>query len=1036
MPNSIKLTILSAFFLLILHSSNAQQQDDIITKRFFSVEDGLASREVFCGLQDNDGFLWFGTRNGLNRYDGKNFKLFTKQKNGLAENRIIQLAKDNNNHLFIVYGNPGVSNSAMKVEVMDLKTSKLKSLKETFPDLPFDERYVYWVANGGDRVCFLVAAPFQYWSLTENKFELKCEMKDWETPGINKEDLKTEKGAYHTTRGKKSIFFQDYAALYLENTLSFYFVTPGRIIKNKDKERRGIINITKEGKLLYSDTANFYQLNETSQLEKNPPFFSFPLSALYGTGLFRNSLTHELLMYAEGSELFLFDNKNWHTLLSAAEIKLPRISGMYGFFKDGQNNYWIFTSVGLFKIKLTKNPFVHYFTKTKLRDSSENQSRGIYADPNGSVYANCWDKLYKAQKDQSVRINANPYIKYGICNHQNNIYISGSTYLQRFNKTVDKVSDTLAISTVGEIWVIDSLSPEKILVGCSAGVFTFNTNTKQVDVVGYLSEKFPPINFTYRFINRKNKTKWLVAQNGLYVINTTGDKIIDYYGKANKRFPFDVLMDAYEDEAGIVWFATNGEGLYRWEITSNTWQQFNITAGFPSDILYRIEPDHYNNLWISSDNGLVRFNKKDFKTNTYTTSNGISHNEFNRISSFKAADGRLFFGGIDGVNAFNPKDFLSDSAITNVPMRIIAYNKFSGTDDKLVDQTMELISENQIVLQPGDRFFNLEFQLLDFNEGRLNYAYRIDGIDKDWNYINENSIRISGLPYGKYQLHIKGQAHNGQWSKNELIIPIVVLKPFYLRWWFILGIALLLIVAVIYFFRYRTKKLLKSKLALEKTVGERTEQLKNSLAEKDVLLKEIHHRVKNNLQVISSLLELQSGSIEDENAKAALTEGQNRVKSIALIHQKLYQHDNLAAIEINNFIPELYQQVASVFAKKGQEIVTHFNIPGKDIDIDTAVPLGLMLNELLTNSFKYAFDINRENILNINIQYSGDGQFVMTYYDNGPGLPAGTALNKSKSMGLRLISRLSKQIGGTATYNYMNGSTFTISFIDSANRIL
>lgn len=95
-----------------------------------------------------------------------------------------------------------------------------------------------------------------------------------------------------------------------------------------------------------------------------------------------------------------------------------------------------------------------------------------------------------------------------------------------------------------------------------------------------------------------------------------------------------------------------------------------------------------------------------------------------------------------------------------------------------------------------------------------------------------------------------------------------------------------------------------------------------------------------------------------------------------------------------------------------------------------------MLNELLTNSFKYAFDINRENILNINIQYSGDGQFVMTYYDNGPGLPAGTALNKSKSMGLRLISRLSKQIGGTATYNYMNGSTFTISFIDSANRIL
>ena len=89
--------------------------DFIITTRYFTPNDGLASREVFCAIQDNDGFMWFGTRNGLNRYDGKNFKLFTKQKNGLADNRIIQLAKDNHNHLFIVYGNPGYARSAMRV---------------------------------------------------------------------------------------------------------------------------------------------------------------------------------------------------------------------------------------------------------------------------------------------------------------------------------------------------------------------------------------------------------------------------------------------------------------------------------------------------------------------------------------------------------------------------------------------------------------------------------------------------------------------------------------------------------------------------------------------------------------------------------------------------------------------------------------------------------------------------------------------------------------------------------------------------------
>jgi hypothetical protein len=156
----------------------------IITKRFLSVEDGIASREVFCAIQDDEGFMWFGTRNGLNRYDGKNTKLFTKQKNGLAENRIIQLAKDNNNHLIIVYGNPGFARSAMRIEVMDLATYKLKSLKEAFPELPFNEDYVYWVANGGDDLCFLVSNPFQYWRLTLKGFKLICEMKTWDIPGF------------------------------------------------------------------------------------------------------------------------------------------------------------------------------------------------------------------------------------------------------------------------------------------------------------------------------------------------------------------------------------------------------------------------------------------------------------------------------------------------------------------------------------------------------------------------------------------------------------------------------------------------------------------------------------------------------------------------------------------------------------------------------------------------------------------------------------------------------------------------------------
>ena len=144
----------------------------------------------------------------------------------------------------------------------------------------------------------------------------------------------------------------------------------------------------------------------------------------------------------------------------------------------------------------------------------------------------------------------------------------------------------------------------------------------------------------------------------------------------------------------------------------------------------------------------------------------------------------MFFGGLNGVNAFYPKDFRGDSSEFNMPLQVVSFNQFIGSQDKLVDKTNELMRQNTITLNPADKFFTLEFQLLDFEEERHRYAYMIEGIDKEWNYVNENSIRFSGLPYGNFKLRIKGQNSEGAWSKNELAIPLSVLKPFYRTGWF------------------------------------------------------------------------------------------------------------------------------------------------------------------------------------------------------------------------------------------------------------
>ena len=261
---------------------------------------------------------------------------------------------------------------------------------------------------------------------------------------------------------------------------------------------------------------------------------------------------------------------------------------------------------------------------------------------------------------------------------------------------------------------------------------------------GMLLKIVPGAKFVYRFLKDGAGAIWAVAENGLYKIIEVDKASKRQWSIINDPSPTIAhlsLLDAYADTEDIFWLATNGEGLYRWDRKANTFQQFNITSGFPSDVLYRIEPDEYNNLWISSDYGLIRFNKKTLAANTYSTANGITNNEFNRTSSFKAKDGQLFFGGLDGIIGFNPKELAADTRWFDVPLRVIAFNQFIGSQNKLVNETTELLNSAQITLAPTDRFFTLEFQLLDFAKDEVHhYAYKIEGVDKEWIYSNENAI--------------------------------------------------------------------------------------------------------------------------------------------------------------------------------------------------------------------------------------------------------------------------------------------------------
>jgi len=218
---------------------------------------------------------------------------------------------------------------------------------------------------------------------------------------------------------------------------------------------------------------------------------------------------------------------------------------------------------------------------------------------------------------------------------------------------------------------------------------------------------------------------------------------------------------------------------------------------------------------------------------------------------------------------------------------------------------------------------------------------------------------------------------------------------------------------------------------LQQEVNERKraeEQIKISLKEKEVLLKEIHHRVKNNLQIISSLLYLQSKNIKDQEALGIFRDSQNRVKSMALIHEKLYRSEDLARIDFAEYVRSLTNSLFGSYGVNSDAIKLKVNVDDFSLGLDTAIPCGLVINELVSNSFKYAFPDGRGGEIRIDLHTDNDGRLALIVSDNGVGLPEGLDFRNTGSLGLQLVNTLVNQLDGTVELDRSGGTEFKIIF--------
>ena len=208
------------------------------------------------------------------------------------------------------------------------------------------------------------------------------------------------------------------------------------------------------------------------------------------------------------------------------------------------------------------------------------------------------------------------------------------------------------------------------------------------------------------------------------------------------------------------------------------------------------------------------------------------------------------------------------------------------------------------------------------------------------------------------------------------------------------------------------------------------QKLSRSLKEKELLLKEIHHRVKNNLQVVSSLLKLQTGYVKDENALDLLMDSQNRVRSMALVHQKLYQSADFSEINFTEYLRQLSGHLLNSFKTNPEIVSIDISAEKLELGIDHAVPCGLIVNELISNSLKYAFPDGKKGTIIIDLRKSNNNEIILTISDDGVGFPEGINYRETQSLGLQLVNTLVGQIDGNISMENHVGTTFRISFCE------
>lgn len=1017
-----KNAVLIIFLFMRCFAGNAQQY-------FFSgysISDGLSQSVVNCIFQDSKGYIWFGTQNGLNKYNGYIFEVFTynpNDTNSIANNWINGITEDKEANLWIA-----TKGGLVKYTRKEKRFTKIR-YTSPFNVLATDCVYDVKCAKNGNilintppaiSICEPKTLKFSHFI---SPFAFDGSAKDNNIPLLEDRNgiiwVASTKGLAAFNPGTKSF------RIFNHNTADPTSLTDDNITA-LFQDRKGEIWIGSSTGLnhLQAGGNGFdHYLNDKHN--------EFSLSNNFIRAILEDK-SGNLWIATEGGGLNRMSrDKNNHVFFErfSAEKSALNHNINLSLAIDNSDNLWIGTLSGLNKTDLKKRNFKLYRKNDSPYsvDLAGNVIASIYEDDNKVIWIGNWGQglnIYNRQtgkvehyssKLSGIYYIPNDYIHCIFEDNMRSIWLGTRDGLlvyepkgKRFDRPGKVFKDKglpdfpgLRINRIiqdrqGNYWV-----------ATHDGLFKMQRNGSLLQhfYAGAIPEFRISSNLVYALLEDREGAIWVGTINGLDVIDQKKGRNTHFRkSEKNENSLSDNFITALcEDKDGYIWIGTNSY-VNRYSRKNGTFHYYSADQGFPSNLVYTILEDKNHSLWFATGNGLCRFESATDRFRIYTVEDGLQSPEFNLGASFRSAGGEMFFGGMNGFNSFYP-DSLSDNPHIPVVAITAAYKLSKG-----VREYLNLEKEDRVVLNYNENTFTIEFAALEFtNPAKNRYAYKLEGADDDWNDIGtRNFVAFTNLPPGEYTMHVKGCNNDGRWNETGVSLSILIYPP----WWkskaAYVVYFLMAVFMVFLYIKIRERNHIRERRILEERVRVRTQLIEEQKSEmlrknselnelnatKDKFFSIIAHDLRNPFNAIIGLtdillinldvLDIQKLQKTLENIKGSSLQAHELLENLLLWARS--QTGTISykpqPLDLKVQVEESIDLVSVQAARKNISIITDFKTGGL-INGDVNM-MNTILRNLLTNALKFT---PRNGEVRVGI-IQNNGFCVLSVRDNGIGIPA------------------------------------------------